>query len=1260
MATATYGINYDSATGASYDVPINSDVTITSNTDGYADSTWQYLADNGVYNVGSMVNGTNFAVSLTLDPATFPNGVNFSWSFPVRSYWDWDVYAMPNIKYFLQDASGNNTFTQVASLNLNANYSVQISGNTAQTDVAFDMFFYSSPSYGTPVAEVEVVVHSPWTGFGSNEPFSVTVPGLANAEVLYETGGGWPLIMVSTTSDVLSDSISLSGVLKTLASHGLISAQDYIGDVRLGSEVAGGTGGLDVQSLSYTSTAGSTPSSTSTAGSTPSSTSTAGSTPSSTSTAGSTPSSTSTAGSTPSSTSTAGSTPSSTSTAKTGSSGATSTGSSGVTSIGSSDPTPATPTISSFSPDNGKASGGYTTAHVLTVTGVAAANSKVEVFNGSAQLGTTTANGSGAWSFTTPSLSNGAQSFTAKDVNSAGKVSAASTALNLTVVTDATLNKAGNNYTVTSTTSDPVLKYKGANVTAGEFGAWTPIGAVQTATGYDIAWKNTGTGQYTVWTTDNNGNYTGSLIGAVSGNSYAWESIAPIFPQNLNGGGVTGPVTKVIQKDGSTSLTEVANQFHLDDTSGSDPALRYKGANVTAGEFGGWTPIGAVKTASGYDIAWKNTSTGQYTVWSTDSNGNYTRSLTGAVAGTSYALESLEPVFKQDLNHDGVIGPTTKVIQKDGSTSLTEVANQFYLDNTSGSDPALKYKGANVTAGEFGGWTPIGAVKTASGYDIAWKNSSTGQYTVWTTNSNGNYTRSLTGTVAVAGTSYALESLEPVFKQDLNHDGVIGPTTKVIQKDGSTSLTEVANQFYLDNTSGSDPALKYKGANVTAGEFGGWTPIGAVKTASGYDIAWKNTVTGQYTVWSTDSNGNYTRSLTGTVAGTSYALESLEPVFKQDLNHDGVIGPTTKVIQKDGSTSLTEVANQFYLDGSSGSDPALKYKGANVTAGEFGGWTPIGAVKTARGYDIAWKNTSTGQYTVWTTNSNGNYTRSLTGAVAGTSYALESLEAIFGQDLNGDKVIGLYAAPNAALKITSSLAGSSGLTKIGAGATLDIAAADSASVTFQGTTGTLRLDQPSTFSGEIFGFKGNGTLSGSDHIDLRNIKYGSVHDSYANGILTVSDGYGDTDKLRFNGSYTLANFKFASDGSGGTIVYDPPVSGQNTAGGGPVLPSATTDMGPVEHSTGTSISGFEAKDNIDDLPSLAFDAQSTLGYLPNGNRTEGTLSLADGIHSANIALLGNYVASIFAIGSVNHGGATPIAEIVQPNDHSVLSNPHHA
>ena len=41
--------------------------------------------------------------------------------------------------------------------------------------------------------------------------------------------------------------------------------------------------------------------------------------------------------------------------------------------------------------------------------------------------------------------------------------------------------------------------------------------------------------------------------------------------------------------------------------------------------------------------------------------------------------------------------------------------------------------------------------------------------------------------------------------------------------------------------------------------------------------------------------------------------------------------------------------------------------------------------------------------------------------VSGTSSALESLEVIFGQDLNGDGVIGLYAAPGTTLQISTAL-----------------------------------------------------------------------------------------------------------------------------------------------------------------------------------------------------------------------------------------------
>ena len=146
----------------------------------------------------------------------------------------------------------------------------------------------------------------------------------------------------------------------------------------------------------------------------------------------------------------------------------------------------------------------------------------------------------------------------------------------------------------------------------------------------------------------------------------------------------------------------------------------------------------------------------------------------------------------------------------------------------------------------------------------------------------------------------------------------------MIESFGSTSLAEVGNNYFLDNSAGSGPELKYGGAAVAAGQFGAWTPIGAEQTASGYEVAWKVPGADQYTVWTTDSSGNYL-SNTGTLSGTSSALESLETSFHQDLNGDGVIGfhaaPTT-VIESFGSTSLIEVGNNFFLDNSLGPAPS--------------------------------------------------------------------------------------------------------------------------------------------------------------------------------------------------------------------------------------------------------------------------------------------------------------------------------------------------
>ena len=101
------------------------------------------------------------------------------------------------------------------------------------------------------------------------------------------------------------------------------------------------------------------------------------------------------------------------------------------------------------------------------------------------------------------------------------------------------------------------------------------------------------------------------------------------------------------------------------------------------------------------------------------------------------------------------------------------------------------------------------------------------------------------------------------------------------------------------------------GALVTAGEFGGFAPIAAEATASGYEIAWKMAGQDTYTAWSVDSSGHYIANVIGTVAGSDTGLESLETSFHQDLNGDGTIGVPTTVIESFGSTSLAAVSTSL-------------------------------------------------------------------------------------------------------------------------------------------------------------------------------------------------------------------------------------------------------------------------------------------------------------------------------------------------------------
>ncbi|MGY0575808.1 Ig-like domain-containing protein [Bradyrhizobium sp. RDM12] len=318
----------------------------------------------------------------------------------------------------------------------------------------------------------------------------------------------------------------------------------------------------------------------------------------------------------------------------------------------------ATPTIPSLAPlstDNG-----LMNVDQITLSGTAEAGNTVEVFDGAKLIGTAVADANGAWSFATSVLADGAHSFSTKAVNAVGNVSAASGALAVTIDTVAPIapkivsDTRGSSNTMvvvgTAEAGSKIVVYEGA-----------------TLLGSGVA--------------DAQGNWNVQTISLAAGvhNFVAAATDAAGNVSQLSN--VFDPVIgTVIESVGSVSLVQVGKNYYLS-SFGTDLVLKYGGNVFVAGQFGAWVPLGVEATATGYDVAWKNTSTGLYTVWSVDKSGNFASDLLSSVSGSSTALQSIENLLQQDLNGNDSIG--APVAQSAGTTITKTI--EFYRRHQPGS-----------------------------------------------------------------------------------------------------------------------------------------------------------------------------------------------------------------------------------------------------------------------------------------------------------------------------------------------------------------------------------------------------------------------------------------------------------------------------------------------------------------------------------------------------------------------------------------------
>jgi Tryptophan-rich Synechocystis species C-terminal domain/Putative esterase len=521
----------------------------------------------------------------------------------------------------------------------------------------------------------------------------------------------------------------------------------------------------------------------------------------------------------------------------------------------------------------------------------------------------------------------------------------------------------------------------------------------------------------------------------------------------------------------------------------------------------------------------------------------------------------------------------------------------------------------------------------------------------------------------------------------LNGDGVIGTpssggssgsssgTSTVIESFGSTSLVEEGSNYLLRSDSGSSVALSYGGAVVVDGQLGSWTPIGAEQTATGYEVAFKVTGADQYTIWSTDSSGNYLSSAFVSESGSSAALQSFEPSFQQDLNGDGVIG------------QLDDVPHFIYQGVDS--DGALLY---DIT------WNDPGQHPLAVRVLVPDNPSTNYEHSfLYALPVEAGLTQSTWGSGLDTleqldvqnQYNATIIEPIFPidpwiADNPTDPTIDYETFMSTLLPTwvdsNFSTTGAEdnlliGFSKSGYGA-LDLLFKHP-SVFAAAAAWDFPADMAaSTAYGTDENFQDNYRLSGN-FIDTWKAPFTMQDRIWISGYDVFQTDVTDFDALltSHNVLHTLSSPTYDAHTWSGGWVSDA-VAGlyeleQNlNGGGGNFMIAGSADrqlIGPSNASvifqagsTGTltleastefagTVAGLALGNSLD-LSDVAFAAGSTLGYAPNRGNTGGVLTVSDGAHTANIALLGQYAASSFVTATDGHGGtliAEQLAQVVQ-------------
>ncbi len=558
---------------------------------------------------------------------------------------------------------------------------------------------------------------------------------------------------------------------------------------------------------------------------------------------------------------------------------------------------PVAPSITSFSPDSGVVGDHITNDNTLTLTGTAEANSTVNVYDGTMLLGSATTNGTGAWSFITAALTDGAHSLTAAATDAAGNTGAASTALSVTIDTTAPVVPSiasfstdsgvvgdhitnDNTLTLTGTAeaNSTVKVYDGAtllgSVTANGTGAWT----------YTTAALANGAHSLTATATDVAGN-TGVASSALA---VTIDTIAPVVSTITSFSTDSGVVGDHITNDNTLTLTGTAE------------------ANATVKVYDGTTLLGsAMADGTG---AWSYTT-------AVLSNGvhNLTAKATDVAGNTGVASSALSVT----IDTTAPVVPTIASFSTDSGIAGDHITsdNTLTLTGTAEANSTVKvYDGATLlgsaTANGTGAWSLTTAALTDGAHSL----------TATATDAAGN-TSTTAGALSLAATttglSVTIDTAAPVAPSIVSFSTDSGVVGDHITNDNTLTLTGAAE------------------ANSTVKVYDGVTLLGSV-TANGSG-AWTYTTTAL-------ANGAHSLTATATDAAGNAGVAS--SALAVTIDTIAPVAPTIASFSTDSGVAGDHITsdNTLTLTGTAEANSTVKlYDGATLlgsaTADNSGAWS---------------------------------------------------------------------------------------------------------------------------------------------------------------------------------------------------------------------------------------------------------------------------------------------------------------------------------